>query len=346
MKSFLAALLALSLEAPSAPSPRYEATTGWVVSEKGHRIKTVLTRPAGVKGRLPAVMLVPWLSCDPVDPPGGPSAGDGFSILMARLAEESGFATYRVEKPGLAGSEGPPCADCDFETELAGYRAGLAALRREAGIDPDAVFLLGTSNGGGVAPLVARGQKVRGYVVTGGWGRTWYEHMLEEERVRLSLSGLAPSEVSRRIKAVAELYTRYLIRGETPGTIVRERPELKAAWEDEPGRQYGRPAAFYQQLQALELAAEWEKVTSPVLVLSGEFDFIMSRADQEAITAAVNFRHPGLARFVSIPRMDHLLCVHDDLGKAFHGGRGRFHQPLVKLVIDWMKECLGSAASR
>ena len=66
---------------------------------------------------------------------------------------------------------------------------------------------------------------------------------------------------------------------------------------DSPDGQYGRPAAFYQQLQALNLGEVWQSVNAPVLVIRGTGDNIMSRADSEAIVQIVNHVHPGHARY-------------------------------------------------
>ena len=54
---------------------------------------------------------------------------------------------------------------------------------------------------------------------------------------------------------------------------------MEEFWYDTPDGQYGRPAAFYQQLQALNLGEAWQKMNAPVLVIRGGADDIMSRAD-------------------------------------------------------------------
>jgi hypothetical protein len=77
------------------------------------------------------------------------------------------------------------------------------------------------SNGGGFAPLVPQEEKVRGYVVAGGWSKTWFEHMLELERRRLKLGGKKPGEVTDAIKGYAEFYTDYLRRKMTPREILK-----------------------------------------------------------------------------------------------------------------------------
>ena len=155
--------------------------------------------------------------------------------------------------------------------------------------------------------------------------------MLDIERRRLTLSGLAPGEVSRQMQGLAQLYDEYLNGKKTPGQIVREQPRLAKLWDDAPGHQYGRPAAFYQQLQDTNLAEAWQKVSAPVLSIHGEYDWIMSREDHELIAAWVNRNRPGAGRFVSIRRWTRLppLCLAE---AAFRGG-GVFAEDVSGLFV-------------
>jgi pimeloyl-ACP methyl ester carboxylesterase len=196
-------------------------------------------------------------------------------------------------------------------------------------IDPAKVFVVGLSNGGGTSALVPRQHPVRGYIAASSWGRTWYEHMLELERGRLTRTGQAPAEVNTGVKAFTEFYNLYLIRGVTPGDVVAQHPEWKSLWYDAPDGQYGRPAAFYQQLQALNLGDAWQKVTAPVLVMRGTSDTIMSDADARAIAENVNRAHAGMAQYIEAPGGDHLLSV-----------KGRLVEEAVPTMMKWMREQL------
>ena len=309
-----------------------------VLTNRGHRLRSIVTRPAGAGAkRLPAILLVSWLSCSSVETPVGPLDGSGH--LLHGLARKSGFVLMRVDKSGVGDSEGPPCSQLDFETELDGLRSALRDLKKYAFVDPDRIFLLGLSNGGGFAPLVAEKEKVRGYIVSGGWCKTWLEHMLEIERRALVLSGKKPGEVNAAMAGYAELYTQYLIHKKTPLEVIRANPKLKGLWQDWPEHQYGRPAAFYQQLQDLNIAAAWEGVDVPVLSVYGGYDWIMSRDDHEKIAEIVNTNHPGLARFVEIPRMDHGWTIQENMQGSFNNfGGGAWDESVLTLMIDWLKK--------
>jgi len=326
------------LALPPLPLEKFDnldVTYGSVLTDRGYRVRTIFTKPKGARGKLPGILIVGWLSCNSPEWPLGGTAGT--MKLIHGLAMTTGYATLRVDKPGAGDSEGPPCVEADFLSELAGYRAGLQALKHHSDIDPDRVFILGISNGGGIAPLVADGEKVRGYVVSGGWAKTWLEHMMEHERRRLALLGNTPGEINRKMAGYAELYTLYLVQKMTPGEAIRQKPSLAEIWYGEPGHQYGRPAAFYQQLQDLNLSAAWEKVDVPVLAIWGERDWIMSRDDHQMIVDMVNRRKPGLARLVTIPQMDHSFLVQSSMEAAFKGAPGTPPETLVPMIVEWLK---------
>lgn len=299
----------------------------WVANPKDQRIRTIVTRPKNATGKVPAIFFVGWLSCDSVEYINGET--DAFGAIFWRLIETSGFATMRMDKPGVGESEGH-CAQTDFQTELDSYRAAFASLAKYEFIDQNKIFVIGLSNGGGTAPLVVGDHAVRGFIAASSWGRTWYEHMLELERERLMRdSSLTSGQVNEAMKGFTDFYSLYLTHGKTPGEISKEHPEWKSLWYDEPDGQYGRPAAFYQQLQALNLGKLWQEVTTPVLVLHGTTDTIMSRADSIAIADTVNRAHPGHAEFIEVEGGDHLLASHNKLIDS-----------VVPKMLDWMRKQL------
>jgi len=306
-----------------------EVLYGWATDNHGERLRTFITRPNHATGKLPAIFFVGWLSCDSMEY-ADPDTQDGFGILLRQLIEHSGYATMRMDKPGVGESQGH-CSKTDFTTELSGYQSAFDEMLKYDFIDSAQIIVIGLSNGGGTAPLVPRQHPVRGYVAASSWGRTWYEHMLDLERRRLMEAGKPPAEVNMSVKAFVEFYTLYLMKGMTPAQIIAQHPEWKTLWYDSPDGQYGRPAAFYQQLQALNLGEAWQQVSEPVLVIRGTGDNIMSRADSEAIARIVNQVHPGHARYLQIDDMTHDFTVN-----------GKFYDELIPTILTWMKEQLAA----
>ena len=123
--------------APREQVPGADVIYDSVKTRAGYRVRRITTIPQNAIGKLPAVFMVGWLSCDSVEQPGMRS--DGFAELMYEIASRSGFITVRIDKPGVGDSEGPPCAQADFQTELAAYQNAFEALsamdRVDAGLE-------------------------------------------------------------------------------------------------------------------------------------------------------------------------------------------------------------------
>jgi len=330
----------LTLRGAVVPRPRetgegIEIEYGSVVSDSGDRLRTIVTRPAGATGRLPAVVLVNWLSCSTVEFASG-NDRPGWRHVLHGLSR-AGYLVLRVDKPGVGDSRGPDCSELRYWREVAAYRAALAAALKHPGVDTSAVFLFGGSLGGAIAPLVARGQPVRGVMVSGTYARTWYEHILDHERRRLELSETPPADVDAQMRALAEIYAAYLIGGRTPEQAIAGRPALARAWTDMPRHQYGRPAAFFQELQRINVAEAWGAVQTPVLVVYGQFDWSMAREDHELVARLANQRHDGHGKLVVIPGMDHHFMRYPDRLAAFKEEDGTVATDALERMVEWLE---------
>ena len=328
-------------KSPRESYPNVDVIYDSIVEPDGKRLRAIITKPQAAKSKLPVIFVAGWLSCDSVEAPA--DTKDASGIVFRGLAQLPGFCLFRVDKQGVGDSEGV-CEETDFDSELAGYRAAFRALKNYDFIDTNQIYILGISNGGGFAPLVpesdAERAQVRGYASVGGWVKTWFEHMLEIERRRFGLMGKSPAEVNNRMKGTPTLYYDWLIKKITVYQILREHPELAELW---PGGKdhahlYGRPLVFYEQLQNLNLAAEWSRVNVPALILHGQYDWIMSREDPELMARYVNANQPGAARFIEVPEMGHTFQHYRSFADAFAGKDAAFDPKVLRLLTDWFKE--------
>jgi len=263
-----------------------------------------------------------------VESPGEPSPG--IDLLLRRVAAESGMVMLRVDKPGVGDSEGV-CADTDLHTEMDGSRAALAWLREHAWVDSSRIVLMGQSFSGAFLPEIAGSTRVAGYVFLNSWVRSWYERLIEFERLRLESDRVPPADVTARVLALSELYTSFLLQKKIPRDIVTAKPELAAVWDDGPEHQYGRNAAFHHQLAALNPARGWSAVNVPTLAVWSEQDIVMHRHDHERLVALVNANAPGKGRLVTAP---------GDHGMAARGADGRRVLPeaVPAAVFTFLKE--------
>jgi len=327
------------VKTPRESYPNVDVIYDSVATPDGERLRTIITKPRDAKGKLPAIFVAGWLSCDSVEAPA--NTKDESGLVLRGLAQMPGFVLFRVDKQGVGDSEGV-CGETDFDSELGGYRAAFRALSNYDFIDTKKIYILGISNGGGFAPLIpetdAEKQQVRGYISVGGWVKTWFEHMLEIERRRFALMGKSPGEVNDAMKGVTTLYHEWLIKGRSIDDILKEQPQLADIWPEgkDHGHLYGRPLAFYQQLQKLNLADSWSHVKVPTYVLRGAFDWIMSREDSELIAQYVN-RNGDLATFHEVPETGHTFQRYLSLADAFKGKTAAFDPKVTALLSDWLR---------
>ncbi len=308
---------------------------GSVVTEKGYRIRTYTSRPHGASGRLPLVVFIPWLSCGAVENPS--AASDGWSKMLHAVMKDGGAQLVRIEKPGLGDSEGPDCSATDLDHDMAAFRAGIRAALADPGVDPERLVLFGGSVGGALAPILAREFKVRGLIVTGGFTRTWYEHMLDIERRRLVFSGMKPAEVNAGMRALGQLYDRVLHGGRMPGQVLAEQPAWRPYWDDEAEHQYGRPVAYYRQLEALDVEGAWQQVAVPTLVVWGEYDWIMGHDESDRAVAILRAKDPTLVTYEVRPKMNHHFDTFPDVAAAFREEGGRYDEGAARAMVRWLR---------
>ena len=316
-----------------------ETEYGSVHMSEGTRLRTILTRPAGSRARLPAIMLTQWVSCGSLDvPTDRPS-------LMRELAEKSGMVFVRIERSGTGDSEGAPCSALDYDTEVRHYRETLDQVARHPWVDPARIIIFGNSLGSTTAPLVAQGKKIAGIAVQGGGALTYLERMIHFDRLYLERSGkYRPEQIHEEMSRRIPFHVEYLVKGKTPEQIEHERPDLRGVWQSirggaEAPPHYGRPYAWHQQAAKKDFLEAWTKVEAPVLVIYGEYDQFESRHGHELIADAVNKLRPGSATFIEVPKADHEIELYASADDAY-AYRNPTVRPelLVRPLVDWAKQ--------
>ena len=115
----------------------------WVTNHSGQKLRTFVTRPTTVTGQGSGHLFcrVAQLRHDGVS---GCQYRDGFGIFMRRLIDESGYATVRMDKPGVGESQGD-CSKADFDSEMEGWQAAFEWLGKYDFMDPSASLSLGSA---------------------------------------------------------------------------------------------------------------------------------------------------------------------------------------------------------
>jgi len=305
----------------------------------GIRLRTILTKPQNSE-RPPVILFVQWLSCDSVEVRSDRT--DGWSQMIRGVVRDSGWAVMRTDKRGIGDSEGGPCSELDYNTELADHRAALQALSERDDVANDRIVVFGASMGSRMAGQVAAG--VNGVIGVSGWGggsKTWFERMQAFDRNAMELGGVDANEMASRMNQQTDFRVQYLLEGMDPPDIIAADPDMAGVWDNIVGTSadahYGRVFAFHQQAQKADFTAAWGQISVPVLMTMGEYDWFENQAGHETVVRVVNRNQPDLARFELIPRMDHHFTLFDSAGAAFRDEAGQPDAgPFLMVFLSWL----------
>jgi pimeloyl-ACP methyl ester carboxylesterase len=321
--------LELEGDAPALPietSDSGEVQLG-AIDVGGYRLRTIVNVPRS-PGPHPAVLYLQGVrgrSCEyPLDP----------GATLRRLVDgwaSAGLLVLRVERSGVGDSEGPPCSVTGLDAELDGYQAGVDHLASRNDVDPRRIFLFGQSFGTMTAPLLAVERAVAGVMVYGASGARWHDCVVDTTRRQRRLAGIAEAQVEAEVALWAELHGLVCREGWTPALVFEKRPHLRALRSlDCVGETlWGRHVSLYQQLDAMDLFSVWGAIGRarvPVLVARGEYDWICTRDEGEAIVRATG----ASGRYLELSNTGHDWLSYESFEKSRQWGEGRWDGTVVR----------------
>lgn len=138
----------------SAPAGApYSAEEVSVRTPAGHALAGTFTKPTGVTGRLPAVVTITGSGQQDRDEYLPIAGGWRLFRQVADTLSRRGIAVLRLDDRAIGGSGGDPSGtSADFADDI---RAAVAHLRSRDDIDPARIALVGHSEGGMIAPMLA-----------------------------------------------------------------------------------------------------------------------------------------------------------------------------------------------
>lgn len=345
---------ALNLSGAAAGRPLESHQGGRVdygaVPWRGGRLRDILLTPEGVANP-PVVFLIQGFSCATVEPPqpGHPYRRLGEELLRA------GIGYYRVEKPGMGDSIGPPnCTEIDYQTELDAFRTAYRHLVESRGIEPDRIFFFGHSLGGMQAPMLAAETAPRGVAAYGTVLRNWADYHRDISMFQgFLITGEDPVAGVERAERARDAIRLFYIDKQAPAAIAAARPELADSlrydlnW-DGGENVFGRHYSFAQQLSGLPLVAAWRDSRTNVLAVYGASDLVAySDEDHRLIPELVNFYRPGTARYVEVPNTAHGMDLVGDRHQLREATRaagqmpeGEFNPEVARILAQWVQESM------
>lgn len=161
-----------------------------------------ITIPRG-KGRFPAVVLVNGSGQQDRD---CTIAGHKPFAVLADYLTRQGIVVLRYDDRGVGGSKGDvlSATTYDFADDA---EAVFEYLRKQPYVDKNSVGIVGHSEGGIIAPLVAsRNEKVKFVVMLAGQGTSGAQVLLDQNHHLLSQQGLSDSLIGRRLDCMREMF--------------------------------------------------------------------------------------------------------------------------------------------
>lgn len=255
------------------PSARYAARDVTVRADDGVTLAATLTGPEASATPAAGLVFVHGSGCNDRDETIGPNKI--FAQLANRLSND-GYAVLRYDKRSCGRSGG------SFPVRsrlIADALAAVAFLRRQPGVDPKRIFVLGHSEGGELAPSVAIADgKLRGIVL------------------------LAPPALP-----LEQLLLQQLLRNSPSAEraaqerIVRAELDAIAA-----GKKSGAGNAWLRSSFGIDPAALIARVPCPILIVQGTKDIQVLPADTPRLVNAARAAHRTVT-VVMLDNDDHLF---------------------------------------
>jgi hypothetical protein len=291
---------------PVKPYPYREEEVTYANKAAGNVLAGTLTIPPG-KGPFPAVLLIS--GSGPNDRDETVFGHKPFLVLSDYLTRK-GIVVLRVDKRGVGKSTGDlaHATTADFATDA---EAGVQYLKTRAEADPRRIGLIGHSEGGTVAPMLAAGDPgVRFIVLMAGPGVPGDQIIVEQGRLIEEAAGATKEKAAQDADKQRELFA--LVEKEKDDAVLGKELREKLA---------GRVPDAQIDVAIQQLTSPWmrytltydpatalRKVACPVLALNGEKDLQVPPAQNlSAIRKALEEGGNKHAEIDEMPGLNHLF---------------------------------------
>ncbi|HKV63560.1 MAG TPA: alpha/beta hydrolase [Candidatus Acidoferrum sp.] len=296
---------------PVKPYPYKEEEVIFVNDKAKVSLAGTLTLPRG-SGPFPAAVLIGGTG--PQDRDESIVGHRPFLVLADHLTRK-GIAVLRYDKRGIGKSTGD-YANATTEDFASDSEAALSYLKARKEIDPRRTGLIGHSEGGLIAPLIAsRSAGVAWIVLLAGQGLNGEDTLLLQSQLILQSSGVDDDQVERT--RVFNKQTYALVRQEKDPTVLQAK--LTDLVQSTSMSVMLPPAALQSQLRVV--TSPWfhffldydpvpvlQKTTCPVLALTGEKDLqVPSRENLPKIQKALEDAGNKDFQTTELPGLNHLF---------------------------------------
>lgn len=294
---------------PQTPRPPFPYRSEEVTAQSapGVVLAGTLTLPVG-PGPFPAVVLI--TGSGPQDRDETLLGHKPFAVLADDLTRR-GIAVLRMDDRGVGKSTGSfaTAVTTDFAVDA---EAGARLLRARPDIDPHKVGLIGHSEGGLVAPMVAARDPQIAFLVLMAGPAAPMNELMDAQRLALAPGmGLDPDAARRMNAAFAVSLAAMKDATDTADAQARARAALAAMSPPLPARQIDVLTAqisspWFRQLMGYDPQPALRALRIPVLALNGAKDRQVPAAQNLPLMRAALAADPD-ATVVELPGLNHLF---------------------------------------
>ncbi len=346
------------LQEPKPPFPYESEEVRFSNAEAGVELAGTLTLPRG-QGPFPAVVTIS--GSGPQDRDEALLGHRPFAVLADYLTRR-GIAVLRFDDRGVGESTGDfaTATSLDFAGDV---RAGLAYLRERPEIAPERTGLIGHSEGGLIAPMVAaESHDVAFIVLMAGPGVTGAEILYEQSTLIIRASGGSERAAEGNVEVQKKLFA--IVREESDPEVAASRmmEALEAAVADltsEERAAQGITDETKEQVlnvQIKQVNSPWfrffldadpaealRRVKVPVLALNGELDLqVPPYQNLPAIRAALEEAGNDDYTIRELPGLNHLFQTATTGSPQEYAGIEETIAPVaLELMASWILERFG-----
>lgn len=336
---------------PQAPFPYSIEEVQYENKKAKIKLAGTLTIPEG-NGKHPAVILISG---------SGPQDRDETILkhkpfwVLADYWTRNGFAVLRFDDRGVGSSEGDfsKATSVDFATDV---EAGFNFLKKHDRIDAKKIGLVGHSEGGMIAPMVASKNKGVAFIVLlAGPGVPGNELLIRQSHDIMKQQGLSDEAIEGTQKVTRKIYEAIIQDKKDElgvGDIVKMVRGDVEMLDEETRKAVGLSEGALRQTVSTvhspwmryfiryQPQAYLKKVKCPVLAINGEKDLqVAATPNLEAIEAALKMAKNQQVKTVAIPNLNHLFqTAETGAVDEYVKIEETFSPVAMELVLDWMKK--------
>lgn len=340
-------------QTPVAPFSYISENVHFTNADRSVQFGGTLTFPEG-KGKFPAVILITGSGQQDRDET--LFGHKPFWVIADALSRE-GFAVLRIDDRGVGETTGKPGTSADYAQDVL---AAIDFMKSRKEVNPKKIGLMGHSEGGMIAPMVAAQSKNVAFIVSlAGLGVGGRELLLKQSDDILAKTGTNATYRGHIQSLNAALYDaaiRLPLEGDIKDSLqvafdgwLKTQPDAvlgQMGFKSEVGKknvtrrfdQIG--SKWYRYFLKYDPQPILAKIKIPVLALNGSNDVQVSAKEnlagfEKGLTAAGNKNF----KTVALPGLNHLFQTCQKCTAAEYGLLEETFSPeALKLIIDWLKQ--------